>query len=380
MIKRREWLKTSLLASTSALGFLEGIDVFGEISSDEIQQAADPKVKRLLFNENPLGPSKKVREIISETLPRASKYATFYKYDFLALKELIARQEGLKAENVLLGHGSFEPLIMVATHFGSHGGEIIVPSPSFDVVGNFGRKIGADVKAVEVDEDFRMNLGEMAARLSPKTKLLTICNPNNPTGTNCDPEQLKSFCRSVSDKAFVLLDEAYIHYLNSWRDHTMAPLIAEGKNVLVARTFSKIYGMAGLRIGYLLGPADFIAEMESTYTLGFPGNMPNSLSVAAAMASLEDEEFVKKSKIFNEKRKVEFYQSLDELDIPYLKSSANFVYFHVEKFNAYKSLMWEHKILLTGGWPTKPKWARVTMGSREDMNFLLEKMQGKKWM
>ena len=380
MIKRREWLKTSLVASTSAFGLLNGLDVFGKLSKREIQHAADPGVRRLLFNENPLGPSKQVEEIITETLSRANKYATFYKYDFLALKELIAKQEGLKAENVLLGHGSFEPLTMVSTHFGSEGGEIIVPSPSFDVVGNFGRKIGAKVRPVEVDANFRMNLTEMEKQMSPKTRLITLCNPNNPTGTNCDPEQLKSFCRSVSDKSFVLVDEAYIHYLEGWRNHSMAPMIAEGRNVLVARTFSKIYGMAGLRIGYLLGPADFIQNLEAKHSLGFPGNMPNSLSVAAAIVSLQDEDFLNRSRSFNEVRKAEFYQALEDLDIPYLRSSANFVYFHVEKFKAFKSLMWEHKILLTGGWPTKPEWARVTMGSKEDMNFLLDKMQGKKWM
>lgn len=342
--------------------------------------ASNPAVRRLLFNENPIGPSEKVGKVIQDTLARANKYATFYRYDFLALKELIADKEGLKPENVLLGHGSFEPLTMVSTHFSSKGGEIVVPSPSFDVVGNFGRKIGAKVKPIEVDQDFKMNLPAMQAALTPQTNLVTICNPNNPTGTSCDSDSLRGFCRSVSDRAYVLIDEAYIHYLESWKNHTMAPLIGEGRNILVTRTFSKIYGMAGLRIGYLLGPADFIQELESKYTLGFPGNMPNSLSVAAAMVSLEDDDFVNQSRTYNAERKSDFYHSLDELGIPYIESNANFVYFNVEKFTAYKSLMWEDRILLTGGWPSKPNWARVTMGSIQDMNFLVEKMKGKKWM
>ena len=377
---RRNWLKKSLLTSTAGWGLINGIEVFGKTSLPAFPHAADPEVKRLLFNENPLGPSKEVSKIIVDTLHRANKYATFYTYDFLALKKLIAEQEGLSPENVLLGHGSFEPLIMVSTHFGRNGGEIVVPSPSFDVVGNFGKKIGAKVKPVEVDQNFHMNLSEMDAAVNGQTKLVTICNPNNPTGTRCDTEKLRSFCRSVSEKAHVLVDEAYIHYVASWRNHTMAPLIEEGKNVLITRTFSKIYGMAGLRIGYLLGPADFIGELESTYTLGFPGNMPNSLSVAAAMVSLADDDFIQKSRAFNKERKSDFYQFLDELSLPYLESSANFVYFNVENFNAYKSLMWEHKILLTGGWPSQPNWARVSMGSVQDMNFLKEKMKGKRWM
>ncbi|MEM7509948.1 MAG: histidinol-phosphate transaminase [Bacteroidota bacterium] len=377
---RREWLKKSLLTSAAGFGVMSGVDVFGQPSSDTRSALVDPGVKRLLFNENPLGPSHIVKEVIQETLHRAGKYATFYKYDFMALKRLIADQEGLSPENVLLGHGSFDPLIMVSSHFGANGGEIIVPSPSFDVVGNFGRKIGASVKPIEVGEDFKMNLPAMEAAISSKTNLLTICNPNNPTGTSCNSEELASFCRSVSDKAHVLIDEAYIHYLPSWRSQTMAPLIAEGRNVLVTRTFSKIYGMAGLRIGYLLGPAELIGKLEAQYTLGFPGNMPNSLSIAAAIVSLEDEAFLKTSRAFNEARKADFYSVLEDMGIPYLKSDANFVYFKVEKFKAFKSLMWESKILLTGGWPSKPEWARVTMGSVEDMAFLVEKMQGKKWM
>ncbi|MEL6536023.1 MAG: aminotransferase class I/II-fold pyridoxal phosphate-dependent enzyme, partial [Bacteroidota bacterium] len=113
------------------------------------------------------------------------------------------------------------------------------------------------------------------------TSLVTVCNPNNPTGTSLPTAALRSFCETVSEQATVLVDEAYIHYLQNWRGHTMAPLVGKGKNVLVTRTFSKIYGMAGLRMGFMLGPAQLIQELEAKYTLGFPGNMPNSLSVAA---------------------------------------------------------------------------------------------------
>ncbi|WP_436517002.1 pyridoxal phosphate-dependent aminotransferase [Ekhidna sp. To15] len=380
-IKRREWIKLSALASGAGFGILNGLDVFGKTSPKVLSHIqGDESVRRLLFNENPLGPSEKVTQIIQEQLPRASKYATFHSYDFMALKELIAEQEGLKPENVLLSHGSFESLIMISSHFGANVGEIIVPSPSFDVVGNFGRKIGAKVRPIEVDEQFRMNLPAMKSAVTSKTKLVTICNPNNPTGTSCNPDDLRSFCSSIANKAHLLIDEAYIHYLNSWRSHTMAPLIKEGKNVLITRTFSKVYGMAGLRIGYMLGPEEFVRSMEAKYTLGFPGNMPNSLSVAAAIESLKDDSFIARSRTFNEKSKMAFYKSLDQLGIPYIKSDANFVFYDVQKFNEYKSLMWGNKILLTGGWPSKSNWARVTIGSDDDMQFLVEKMQGKKWL
>ena len=150
--------------------------------------------------------------------------------------------------------------------------------------------------------------------------------------------------------------------------------------MLVARTFSKIYGMAGLRIGYLMGPADFVTSIEKKYTLGFPGNMPNSLSVAAAIASLTDDDFINRSRNWNNRGKQDLYRALEALDIPYIKSDANFVYYDVQKFKEYKDLMWQNKILLTGGWPTKPTWARVTIGSTEDMNYLIELMQTKSWL
>ena len=380
-INRRQWLKHSATVS-AALGMfpLAGFAGFNDTQDFEAVNADDESVRRLLYNENHLGPDSNVKKVIREIVHRSNRYATFFRYDAKALRQLIAKQEGLSPENVLLGHGSFEPLSWLAAHFGSNGEQIIVPTPTFDVVGLFGRNIGAEITPVEVRQDFKMNLEGMEARITGKTSLLTLCNPNNPTGTIVETETLRSFCRLVSEKTTVLVDEAYIHYLNSWRTHTMAPLIREEKNVVVTRTFSKIYGMAGLRIGFMLGPSELIKAMETKFTLGFPGNMPNSLSVASAIAALKDDAFVAMSRKKNNAARLAFYSELDALQLPYLRSSTNFVYFDVTDFKAYKNLMWKHKILLAGGWPAKPDWARVTMGSERNMEYLLDKMKGKKWL
>ncbi|MDY8136088.1 histidinol-phosphate transaminase [Aquimarina sp. 2201CG5-10] len=381
ILNRREWLRKSLIA-TGAVGTmpLTGFMETTGISDEEIESnEKNNDVVRLLYNENHLGPSKSVSKVINEVIHRSNRYATFYQYDAQSLKELIADQEGLSPKNILLGHGSFEPLIWAATHFGSKGEEIIVPSPTFDVVGLFARKIGAEVTQVEVDSEFKMNLTEMESRVSASISLLTICNPNNPTGSSIETETLKSFCSTVSEKTTVLVDEAYIHYLPSWRKQSMASLIREGKNVLVTRTFSKIYGLAGMRIGFMMGPEDLIKEMETKFTLGFPGNMPNSLSVASAMIALRDVSFIEQSRDTNTVMRNKFYKALDNLNLKYIPSDTNFVYFDVGDFKSYKKLMRENKILLAGGWPTKKNWARVTMGSEKDINYLLEKMKGKKW-
>ena len=252
--------------------------------------------------------------MIRASIDRSNRYCTFHKHDYLALKRLIAEQEGLRPENVLLSHGSFEALTLLAVHFGSNSGEIIVPSPTFDVVGSIAKEIGAQLKSVNLDSDLKMNLAEMKNLVSDQTRLLTLCNPNNPTGTHIISKELGQFCSSVSSNLPVLVDEAYIHFLKNWREQTMAPLIAEGKNILITRTFSKIYGMAGLRIGFLMGPADLIQSMESRYTLGFPGNMPNSLSVAAAIGALQDKIFVDRSREKIEKNKLILYSALEKLE------------------------------------------------------------------
>jgi|GEM_PF-5894420 len=121
-----------------------------------------------------------------------------------------------------------------------------------------------------------------------------------------------------------------------------------------------------------------IKTLEDKYALGFPRNMPNSLSVASAIVSLEDDTFINKSREYNNVRKQDFYSSPEALKLKYIKSSANIVYFNVEKSKTYKHFIWENKILLAGEWPSKPEWARVTMGFEKDMDFLMEKMQGKK--
>ncbi len=380
-INRRAWLKKSALVTVGLSSIAaSGLNTMSLSNNHEFEHYDSDEFRRLLYNENPNGPSNSVKKNIESLIYRSNRYSTFHRYDFKALKTLIAKQEGLDPENVLLGHGSFELLIWAAIHFGSKGEEIVVPSPTFDVVGSFAKKIGAKVIPVEVDFDFKMNLKEMASRVGSRTSLVTICNPNNPTGTTTNTHKLKDFCTSVSDKCPVLIDEAYIHYLNSWRQHTMAPLIKKGKNILITRTFSKIYGMAGLRIGFMLGSKELIKKLESKFTLGFPGNMPNSLSVAAAITALNDISFVKESRTTNEKSRLNFYKELDVLGLPFIPSTTNFVYFDVTKFKAYKQLMLNNKILLAGGWPSKPNWARVTMGSINDMSYLIDRMKGKKWM
>lgn len=383
-ISRRHWLKNASLLSAGLGGMGFGTKAFAQNSipssaePDELQE----QVIRLFYNENPYGPPASALAKVMEVANRGNRYATFATYDFEALRSKIAAEEGLTKDHVLLGHGSFQPIIWLAEHFMQQGGEIIVPSPTFDIVGMYARKLKARTKAIEVDENLEMNLADMEKAVNNQTSLVCICHPNNPTGTLVNPAKLSDFCEVVTKKCPVLIDEAYIQYTDatpSWRDASMVKQVQAGRNVIISRTFSKIYAMAGFRIGYLLAQPALIKSLQDRFTLGFPGNMPNTLSVAAAMGALEDHTFVEQSQEKNGIAKAKFYQTLKELDLSYKSSQTNFVYFKVPDFAKFKQLMNENKILLAGGWPSKPNWARVTMGKPEEMQVFYEVLKQEKW-
>ena len=382
---RRNWLKN---ASCLTIGFGSlalGLPPFRSSILKDLNTSPPPHEERfirLFYNENPYGPSPNALSKLMEVANRGNRYATFAQYDFDVLREKIAQEEGLTKDHVLLGHGSFQPIIWLAEHFIRQGGEIIVPSPTFDIIGMYARRVKGTTKAVEVNEQMEMNLPEMEKQLNTKTALVCICHPNNPTGTLVNPKQLRDFCESIHKRCTVLIDEAYIQYVDAfsnWREASMVDQIRAGKNVIISRTFSKIYGMAGFRIGYLLAQPAVINTLSDRFTLGFPGNMPNTLSVAAAVGALEDDAFIRDSKQKNQAAKMEFYKKLDQLNISYIPTQANFLYFNVQTFPPFKKLMNDNRILIAGGWPSKPNWARVTLGSPDDMKAFYALLESKKW-
>lgn len=377
-INRRQWIKNAGLTSLGC-----GSTLLGFSANSKMPPIHDQEQKiRLFYNENPYGPAPGALANVVKIAKRGNRYATFHSMDLNALKEDIAEREGVRKENILLGHGSFQLLIWLSEYFAEKKGEYLVPSPTFDVIGMYARRIGINVKPVEVNEQFEMNLPEMEKQVNMKTALVSICHPNNPTGTLVNPENLRRFCRRVSKKCPVIVDEAYIQYtdIGDWRKASMVDLVRSGENIIISRTFSKLYGMAGFRVGYLMAQPTLIDALTKRFTLGFPGNMPNTLSVAAAMGALADNTFLADSRKKNSTAKEQFYQELDALEIPYIKSQANFIYFDVNKFAAFKKMMNEKNILLAGGWPSKPNWARVTMGSREDMEVFYPLLRSKAWL
>ena len=366
---RRFWIKQwSALAATTAMG-MAPIELLG-LSPNDLQ---NPAITRLLFNENPYGPSPQVMDRLKEMLWRSNRYASFHEYDFLKLKQLIAQQEGVKPSQVVLGHGSIQPLRWIAVMYGGPESEFVVPAPAFDVVGSYGRVLGTKIKAIPADVNLRTDLEAMREAINDHTKVVVVVNPNNPTGTRLKATTLVDFCKSVPSSCMISIDEAYIHYLgDQWRDQSMVSLVNSHANIIITRTFSKIYGMAGLRVGFAIAHEEIVSRIEKEVMMGFPGNMPNTLSVAAAMAALEDTRFLSTSRTKNNQLREEIYTQLKLKGWRYLQSDTNFVYFKTPDFPKFKKLMNENGVLLAGGWPAKPHWGRVTVGNAQELEVFFK--------
>jgi histidinol-phosphate aminotransferase len=310
----RRALLTGAAAATAGLALRPGLS----LAAPTPRPLPSSAPVRLFSNENRYGPSEGALRAMRESLHLCSQYASGNRID--DLKRLIAEQEGLTLEHVLLTAGSYEALTIVATEYASGGGGVVCAKPSYPVLAEYAERVGGKAQRVPLDAQLAHDLEAMEARVGADTKLVAVCNPNNPTGTMVDPARLRAFCEAVSPRATVLVDEVYLNYLEPAPGQSMVDLVRAGKNVIVLRSFSKIYGMAGLRMGYALAQPATVKRLLGLRSL------LNSLSVEAARASLQDKAFLgRMRKLTAESRKVTT-SVLDELGLKYVAGHANFVW------------------------------------------------------
>src|SRR4028118_2272586 len=250
---RREMLKIGAFAGASA--FLN----LGTGSSIIAAQSQSQSIIRLSSNENPYGPSPKARQAVIESVSLGNRYS---QTEAAQLEKLIAERENVAPESVVLGTGSGEVLAMAAVAYGLNQGEIVTASPTFFGLLQYAERIGARINRVLLDADHVHDLDAMSRRVSGATKLVYVCNPNNPTGTIVSTEKLKQFCEVVSKQAPILVDEAYLEYVDDFPASSMIDFVRKGANVIVLRTFSKIYGLAGMRVGYGLAKPEIAARLR----------------------------------------------------------------------------------------------------------------------
>ncbi|MBB4660420.1 pyridoxal phosphate-dependent aminotransferase [Parvularcula dongshanensis] len=325
----------------------------------------DPRTAHLVFNENPFGPSPKALEALAE----ASTQGAYYQGKSVAyLAEMIAERHGVGPEQILITNGSYEGLTALGLAYAKKG-DILGPELFWDSTALFvenngyGRIVRAPMKGkLEVD------LAALEARVGEGTGMVHIVNPNNPTGRLIDPSELRSFCTTVSPKTMVLIDEAYIELSDDPDGNSMMDLVRAGQNVVVARTFSKIYGMAGLRVGYAIGPAEVIQRAQN-----FVVSSPNVAGISAAIASYDDEAFLKtsKSKLLQARQMI--MEGTKAMGLDPLPSQTSFVFVDVGMdADAFRARMAEKGVVIRGKYGEHTPYSRVSCGYAEDVKRYLE--------
>ncbi|UWX56196.1 histidinol-phosphate aminotransferase family protein [Maribacter litopenaei] len=369
-IDRRNWLKTfALTGGLTAMGGLNALAITRPLK-EKSNLLLD--VAKLNSNENPYGPSEKVRTAITAAFDNACRYPSIV---FRPLLEKIAETEGVSTDHIVVTGGSTEGLKAVGLTYGLQGGELIAADPTFQSMLTYAENLGAYVHRVPVDENMQHDLKEMENRINGKTRLIFICNPNNPTGTLLDKNELKSFCERTSEKAMVFSDEAYYDFITEPDYPSMVELVKEGKNVIVSRTFSKVYGLAGMRIGYLVARPDVASRLRKNIMA-----MTNVLAIEAARHALDDDDFYKFSVAKNMEAKQAIYKTLDDLELPYIKSHTNFVFFKTGRpIRDMMATMEKENVLIGRPFPPFYEWARISTGTMEDMKAFdkgLKKVMG----
>lgn len=356
---RREWLKTSVL-SGAALALVPHVG-----GAQTATQPARPI--KLSGNENAYGFSPKAKQAVIDSLSEGSRYA-----DPAAvrnLEESIAAREGLKAGNVVLATGSGEILCMAALAFGKN--EIVAPTPTFPALMQYAEKLGAIVKPVPLNAKFEHDLEALGRGVSDKTSLIYTCNPNNPTASMTPNDALRAFCTETAKKAPVFVDEAYLEYTDEGARNSMIDLVRKGENVIISRTFSKIYGMAGLRVGYALARADLVQKLRN-----FRMTWLNHISIRAALAAYDDQAFVEESRKRNTQVRREFLTVLDGMKLRHAPTDANFVWVNVGPAHAdLGDRLRAHNIILGNPRPPQAEWIRITIGTPAEMAALTKALR-----
>ncbi|MDX1941678.1 MAG: histidinol-phosphate transaminase, partial [Saprospiraceae bacterium] len=367
---RRQWLRTAGLAG--AFSILGGANALASEQSTLrviANNAKAPKTPiRLSSNENPYGPSEKVREAMMKGFEDMCRYPFGLTRE---LTELIAKKHGVPTDHVVLTAGSTEGLKVAGLTYGLHGAEIVAATPTFLALLDYAEQLGAYIHNVPLDENLVHDIDAMEKRMTSNTRLVFVCNPNNPTGTILSASKMKSFCENLSKKTVVFADEAYFDYITEPNYPSMVELVKQGLNVIVSRTFSKVYGMAGIRLGYLITRPDIAHRLQQSTMAN--ASVP---AIYAAKAAMEDQEFYKFSLQKNAECLNIMYKTLDELKMPYIKSHANFVFFNSGKeVSEMNKIMAEKGIMVGRPFPPLSKWLRVSTGKVEEVEAFVKALK-----
>jgi histidinol-phosphate aminotransferase len=330
---------------------------------DEVKREMGLKqVVKLASNENPFGPSPLAYEALKSSIAEVNRYPDGGCY---YLRKKLSSKLGVNEDELIFGNGSDELIVLSIKALTEKGDEVVIAKPTFLIYNIASTVSGLKIVTVPL-KDFKYDLNQMAAKITRKTKIVFIANPDNPTGTYVDVSEVESFLETVPEDVVVFFDEAYFEYAQGG-DYPDTLSYQGRENIITSRSFSKIYGLAGLRIGYAVSSKLIIDLMNRVRE---PFNV-NSLAQSAALAALDDNEFVKKVKERTEKGKRMLYSELEKIGIEYIPSLTNFILVKIGKKSKviYDRLLREGVIVRQMSAWGLDDYIRVTIG-KEDENLL----------
>lgn len=324
------------------------------------------RIIRLAANENTLGCSPKVEEAIKENFHKIFLYP-----DGLCkeLRDELSKQLGINENKLIFGNGSFELLSLIAQAFIEEGEESIVPEPSFGWYKVVTLSMGGKIVSIPL-KNHKIDLDDVKKSITNKTKVIWLCNPNNPTGTFFEKEELESLLKDVPKNIVVVLDEAYVEFVTEKSYPNSLELIDKYPNVIALRTFSKVYGLASLRVGYGIANPKFI---DSINRIRLPINV-NATAQIAALASLKDRGFKELVQNNNEEQKRFYYEFFEKLNLEYIPSQTNFVMVNTEKdsVRVVEEVLKRGVSLRPGLEFGMPTWLRISIGKPEENRLATE--------
>lgn len=319
-------------------------------------------IAKLDANENPYGPSAAALKAMAEATAQGAYYVGESADRLVAI---IGERFSLGEENITLSAGS-SPALANLARAKARTGKILGPDLFWDTTTRFALRQGGELVRTAKTDDLSVDLDALYAAITPDVSMVQICNPNNPTGMLIDAEPLKAFCRKASKKCTVLVDEAYNELSDDPEANTVAGLINEGHDVVVARTFSKVYGLAGMRVGYLLAQPE-TTELIQSYSLG--NFTLNQAGIAGAVASFDDRDFIDYSRAKIRESREMIVAAAERLELSVAPSQTSFVFVNLGDVSAdaFREEMARRSVMIRGIYQDYTGWSRVTAGRVEDV-------------
>lgn len=377
-MNRRSFLTSSslVIGGLSLSSFVSSAYANETLKNKLVFNAENPLL--LNFNENSLGMSQKAKQAIIDALPNAFRYPDDARS---ALISELGKEFKLSDKHITLGNGSSET-IQAAVQFVANKAQkegkavqLIVPDPTFDYAELYAEPLGVKIVKVPVDKTLAFDLATMQKKAQEfdGISMVYLCNPNNPTAMLTPTATLTNWIKSAKENVFFIIDEAYAEFASTPEFTSAIALVEAGyKNLIVARTFSKIYALAGLRVGYGVAVPEVIADVDVFVSI----DNTNTAGAVAALASLKDKAYVEYSRKSIDVSRQMVVDVLKELDIEYAPSYANFIFHKVKgDVKTYQNRMKEANIMVGREFPPALGWSRLTLGTPEEMSYFVSTLK-----